>query len=71
MKKFTDTERLDWMISRGAFVTWSKDYEVCNVWLPGERDGTEERPAEGYPQKNYYEPREAIDAAIALTKTWT
>lgn len=58
-----DKERLDWLIATGAHVAWSKDSEVCTIWLPNEYDGTEARPAEGYPLKGYYDPREAIEAA--------
>lgn len=61
-----DSELLNWMISRGARLSWSKDSEVCNVWLPAEFDGTEERPAEGWPQKCHYDPREAIRAAMKV-----
>lgn len=64
-----DAGRLDWMIQHGAYISWSQDSEVCNVWLPSERDGTEARPAEGYPQKCYDDPRKAIDAAIASITT--
>lgn len=60
-----DTELLKWMAEHGAHIAWSMDGESCNVWLPAERDGTEGRPAEGYPQKHYGDWRQAIDAAIA------
>lgn len=59
-----DVKRLEWMATRGARVTHSMDGEVCNVWMPADRDGNDEYPAEGYPQKNYYDWREAIDKAM-------
>lgn len=58
-----DTERLNYLIGTGAHISWSQDSEVCSVWLPAERDGTEPRPVGGFPQKCHYDPREAIDAA--------
>lgn len=65
-----DSERLDFLIHRGARVSHSMDGETCNVWLPAERDGTEARPAEGYPQRHYDDGRKAIDAAmVALRST--
>lgn len=60
-----DAERLRWMAESGARVSWSMDGEYCAVWLPDERDGTESRPAEGYPLKCYDSWHRAIDAAIA------
>ena len=63
--KQTDEQRLNFMIAYGAYISHSRDGEVCNVWLPDDLDGNEARPAEGYPQKCYYDPREAIDAAMA------
>ncbi|MER9768906.1 hypothetical protein NKJ09_22910 [Mesorhizobium sp. M0189] len=58
-----DKARLDYLIAFGARISWSRDSEVCNVWIMGECD---QEPAEGYPQKIYHDPREAIDAARAL-----
>lgn len=60
-----DTERLRWLAETGARISWSMDGEYCAVWLPDERDGTEPRPAEGYPLKCYDSWHRAIDAAIA------
>ena len=60
-----DTERLRWLAETGARISWSMDGEYCAVWLPDERDGTESRPAEGYPLKCYDSWHRAIDAAIA------
>ncbi len=54
--------RLNFLIQYGAHLSWSMDSEVCNIWLPADR-GEDARPAEGYPQKSYHDPREAIDAA--------
>lgn len=66
MKPPSDTTLLNWMISHGARISWSRDNEVCNVWvLNYDYDsGDAEVPAEGYPQKSYYDPREAIKAAM-------
>jgi len=58
-----DAARLEWMCQRGARIAWSMDGESCNVWLPCERGGEEERPAEGWPQIHYAHWRPAIDAA--------
>lgn len=60
-----DTERLRWLAETGARISWSMDGEYCAVWLHDERDGTESRPAEGYPLKCYDSWHRAIDAAIA------
>jgi hypothetical protein len=57
-----NTKRLNFLIQYGARISWSMDSEVCNVWLPADR-GEDARPAEGYPQKSYYDARQAIDAA--------
>jgi hypothetical protein len=57
--------RLAWMISRSAYISHSRDGEVCSVWMPSDQDdGQEHMPVEGYPQKCYYDPYEAIDRAI-------
>jgi hypothetical protein len=58
-----DTARLDFLIQYGAHIAHTMDGEMCNVWLTAERDGTEARPAEGWPQKRYDDGRKAIDAA--------
>lgn len=63
-----DTERLRWLVETGARISWSMDGEYCAVWLPDERDGTESRPAEGYPLKCYDSWHRAIDAAITADK---
>ena len=60
-----DAERLRWLAETGARISWSMDGEYCAVWLPDKRDGTESRPAEGYPLKCYDSWHRAIDAAIA------
>ena len=59
----TDKERLEFLNSHGAYISHSRDGEVCNVWRFDE-DG-EQEPVEGYPQKCYYDFREAIDKARA------
>lgn len=58
----TDTERLNYLISSGAYLAWSEDSEVCTVWINNPEAGPE--PVQGYPQKCYLDPREAIDAAM-------
>lgn len=62
----TDTDRLNWMIAHSAFLSHSRDGEVCNVWFSQDPDDDSNGavPAEGYPQKCYYDAREAIDAAM-------
>lgn len=59
--------RLDFLISYGAYLSHSRDGEVCNVWYRWDDKGQDGGPAEGYPQKCYHDAREAIDAARALT----
>lgn len=58
-----DAERLEWLGGTGAHLSWSRDGEMCNVWLPAEGE-EDARPAEGYPQKCYGTVREAIDGAM-------
>lgn len=68
----SDTVLLNWMISKGARISWSRDLEVCSVWVPnhgGEGDEPSELPAEGYPQKVYYTGREAIEGAIKAERS--
>lgn len=64
---YTDTERLDWLIAHGAYLSHSRDGDTCNVWLrydPFDESNDESVPVEGYPQKCYCDAREAIDAVI-------
>jgi hypothetical protein len=63
---FTDTELLNWMISHGAYLSYSRDGECCNVWFRHDpNDETNDSvPVEGFPQKRYNDPREAIAAAM-------
>lgn len=58
-------KRLDFLIQHEAYVSHSRDGESCNVWLRWDDEGQEGGPVEGYPQKVYHTPDEAIDAAIA------
>jgi len=62
----TDTDLLNWMIAHGAYLSHSRDGDVCNVWLSQdpEDDSNGAVPAEGYPQKCYIDAREAIRAAM-------
>ena len=61
-----DTDRLNWLIGHSAYLSHSQDGEVCNVWFAHDPndDGGGAVPVEGYPQKCYYDAREAIDAAM-------
>jgi len=61
-----DRKRLEWMIANSAFISHSSDGEMCNVWFSHdpEDDGGGPVPVEGYPQKCYHDPREAIDAVM-------
>lgn len=65
-RKPSESQRLNWMISRSAYVSHSRDGEVCNVWYAHDPDddGGGAVPVEGYPQKCYHDAREAIDAAM-------
>lgn len=60
-----DKARLDWLIAQSAYLSHSRDGEVCNVWFS--YDPKDESngpiPVQGYPQKCYLDPREAIDQA--------
>ena len=69
-EKITDTDRLNWLINNNACVFYSRDREVCNVWVSSDPndDSIGPYPVEGYPQKCYNDAREAIDAAINYTK---
>ena len=57
-----DTELLNYMIQQGAWISWSRDDDVCNVWHHVEdEEGRHSRPANRtWPQKKYSDPREAI-----------
>lgn len=59
-----DSKRLEWLMSRGAYLAHSRDGERCNVVMRyGGDDDKEDQPAEGWPVKHYGDAREAIDAA--------
>lgn len=62
----TDTDRLNWLIAHGAYLSHSRDGEVCNVWFSYDPDDDSNGavPVEGYPQKCYHDARAAIDAAM-------
>ncbi|MEK9811256.1 MAG: hypothetical protein VW362_12460 [Candidatus Nanopelagicales bacterium] len=66
----TDTEMLDWMASHGAYVTRSRDGDNYNVSFryDPDDDGGDSVPVEGYPQKCYDTPREAIAAAMRFKR---
>lgn len=66
----TDTDRLNWLIAHSAYLSHSRDGEVCNVWFSQDPfdDSNGAVPAEGYPQKCYYDAREAIDAVMCQPK---
>lgn len=61
-----DQKRLDWLIAHSAFLSHSRDGEVCNVWFSQDPDDDSNGavPAQGYPQKCYGDAREAVDAAM-------
>lgn len=64
----TDTERLDYMIQREAYVGWTKDGERCRVFKREEEDGAV--PVCGWP--NFFDDgRQAIDAAMRLNTVKT
>jgi hypothetical protein len=59
-----DAERLDFMLTRGAWLTWSKDRECCRLFIRDENG--EASPFFGWgPGRNFNTGREAIDACIA------
>ncbi|CAB3624479.1 hypothetical protein [Achromobacter pestifer] len=61
-----DSERLEFLVTHGAWITWSKDRELCRVFHRDE-DGNIE-PFMGWgesAQAAAYTARDAIDAAIA------
>lgn len=62
-------KRLMFLIEREAYVSHSRDGEVCNVWFSDDPkcDNNGPVPVEGYPQRCYHDPLEAIDNAIAAT----
>jgi hypothetical protein len=60
--------RLDFLSTFGGRISWSRDREVCNVWIESDEESEPAKPAEGYPQKCYHDPAEAIDAAIKHLK---
>ena len=62
-----DRDRLDWMVGHSAYVSHSRDGEVCNVFVPSNEDDEGHVPAEGHPQKCYYDARTAIDQARRTT----
>lgn len=70
----SDTERLDWLMANGAYVSWSHDKEVCTVWYRWNPDEDSDRdgvPVEGWPQTCHYDAREAIDAAMRVVNAET
>lgn len=66
VKQPTDTDMLNWLIAHSAYLSHSRDGEVCNVWFAHDPndDSNGAVPAEGYPQKCYHDAREAIRAAM-------
>lgn len=61
-----DKRRLEWLVAHSAFLSHSRDGEVCNVWFAHDPDDDSNGavPIEGYPQKCYVDSRAAIDAAM-------
>lgn len=64
-----DRARKDWLVQHSAYVSHSRDGEVCSVWFSHDPDDETNGsvPAEGYPQKCYYTANDAIDAARRRT----
>ena len=67
MKARTDTERLDWMAQRGAYVAHSHDGEVCWVMVEDPDEDSGRQFVRGT-KRAYDSTREAIDAAIAANQ---
>lgn len=65
-----DTQLLDWLIAHGAFLSHSRDGDLCNVWFSQDPDDDSNGavPVEGYPQKCYEDARAAIRAARAAVQ---
>lgn len=68
MRPPTDTEMLEWMCVDGRYVSHDRDGEYCNVWHnnPIREAAQRSVPVEGFPQKAYRTPREAIIAAMKV-----
>lgn len=64
----SDSAMLDWLCQGGRYVSHSRDGEFCNVWCANPVEGAAQRtvPVEGFPQKSYRTPREAIAAAMKV-----
>lgn len=64
----TDTQMLEWMCRDGRYISHDREGEYCNVWHDNpDTEATHPRePVEGYPQKGYRTPREAIIAAMKV-----
>jgi hypothetical protein len=61
-----DAARLDFMTDREAWIAWSRDREVCRVFVRD--DGGDAVPLLGWGAgKNFHTAREAIDAPIAAS----
>lgn len=56
----TDTQRLDWLTSRDAFVAWTREGEHCRVFYRSDDDF---EPICGWPVF-FEDARSAIDAAM-------
>lgn len=61
MNNITDTQRLDFLLRHQAFITWSKDREVCRVAVFDY--GQSPTPYLGF-RSVFLSEREAIDACI-------
>lgn len=62
--RISDSDRLEWMMEKGAHIAWGKDGERCRVFARNE-DGDNEPVMGWIPEAWAHCPREAIDAAIA------
>ncbi|WP_287497439.1 hypothetical protein [Pandoraea sp. CB10b_02] len=68
MKSRTDTERLDWMAQRGAYVAHSHDGERCWVMIEDPDEDSGRQFVRAATKRSYDSTREAIDAAIAASQ---
>jgi len=57
----TDTQRLQFLIDKGAHVGWNREGDYCGVWVDGEEGETECLSGWG---AFHEDPRAAIDAAM-------
>lgn len=65
MGDYTDTQRLDFLITYEAWVAWNREGDACRVFAESGADGGGKAPMVGWgPDKWSPTGRQAIDAAI-------